>query len=270
MGRAAHFALMFLNVYAGCRRACIIDSMPLRPVFAVLAASALTLTLNSSLALGASIPRDAKKISNERTVTFWVNPVARDGIRNAPSTSAPKVATLKLATEDNLPNNYIVLRSYVDPDTHVTWFHLRIPQRPNGKTGWVREESVGPLQKVRTRLVVNRRTLRITLYRRGKRIFRAPVGVGKASTETPAGRFWIREKLVLRGGNGVYGPLAFGTSAYSDKLTDWPKGGVVGIHGTNQPQLVPGRPSHGCIRMHNRDILRLGRLMPIGTPLRIL
>jgi lipoprotein-anchoring transpeptidase ErfK/SrfK len=44
----------------------------------------------------------------------------------------------------------------------------------------------------------------------------------------------------------------------------------VGIHGTNQPQLVPGRPSHGCIRMRNSDILRLGRLMPVGTPLRIL
>jgi lipoprotein-anchoring transpeptidase ErfK/SrfK len=45
---------------------------------------------------------------------------------------------------------------------------------------------------------------------------------------------------------------------------------VVGIHGTNEPQLVPGRPSHGCIRMHNKDILRLARLMPVGTPLRIL
>ena len=45
---------------------------------------------------------------------------------------------------------------------------------------------------------------------------------------------------------------------------------MVGIHGTNEPQVVPGRVSHGCVRMRNRDILRLGRLMPVGTPVLIL
>jgi len=59
---------------------------------------------------------------------------------------------------------------------------------------------------------------------------------------------------------------AFGTSAYSPTLTDWPGGGVIGIHGTNQPQLVPGRPSHGCVRVRNPDMLRLSHLMPLGTP----
>ena len=67
----------------------------------------------------------------------------------------------------------------------------------------------------------------------------------------------------------MYGPWAFGTSAYSDTLTDWPGGGVVGIHGTNQPQLIPGRPSHGCVRVPNPKIRRLAELMPIGTPIRI-
>ncbi|CAA9524883.1 MAG: Protein erfK/srfK precursor, partial [uncultured Solirubrobacteraceae bacterium] len=43
-------------------------------------------------------------------------------------------------------------------------------------------------------------------------------------------------------------------------------GGFVGIHGTDRPDLIPGRVSHGCIRMRNPDILRLGRLMPVGTP----
>ena len=62
------------------------------------------------------------------------------------------------------------------------------------------------------------------------------------------------------------GAYAFQTSGYS-KLSDWPGGGVVGVHGTNEPNLVPGRPSHGCIRMHNKDIVRLGRLMTVGTPL---
>ena len=51
---------------------------------------------------------------------------------------------------------------------------------------------------------------------------------------------------------GSYGPWAFGTSAYS-VLSDWPGGGVIGIHGTNQPHLIPGRPSHGCVRVEIGD-----------------
>jgi lipoprotein-anchoring transpeptidase ErfK/SrfK len=52
-------------------------------------------------------------------------------------------------------------------------------------------------------------------------------------------------------------------------LTDWPDGGFVGIHGTNEPELIPGRVSHGCVRMRNSDIVRLAELMPVGTPILI-
>ena len=68
--------------------------------------------------------------------------------------------------------------------------------------------------------------------------------------------------------NPVYGPVAFGTNARS-VLTDWPGGGYIGIHGTNEPELLPGRVSHGCVRLRNEDIVALSRLMPVGTPLTI-
>jgi lipoprotein-anchoring transpeptidase ErfK/SrfK len=94
--------------------------------------------------------------------------------------------------------------------------------------------------------------------------------VGKPSTPTPGGHFYIRERIrALGGGDPLYGPYAFGTSDYST-LSEWPGGGVVGIHGTNQPQLIPGRPSHGCIRLPNGKVTQLWRLMPLGTPVRIL
>jgi lipoprotein-anchoring transpeptidase ErfK/SrfK len=85
---------------------------------------------------------------------------------------------------------------------------------------------------------------------------------------TPRGRFYVRNRLT-RYRSPVYGPVAFGTSARSETITDWPAGGFVGIHGTDRPDLIPGRVSHGCVRMRNADILRLARLMPIGTPVRI-
>ncbi len=94
--------------------------------------------------------------------------------------------------------------------------------------------------------------------------------MGQRRWPTPHGEFYIRHRLTGYGrASSFYGPVAFGTSARSAELTDWPGGGIVGIHGTNMPALIPGRISHGCIRLRNRDIVRLARLMPVGTPVTI-
>jgi lipoprotein-anchoring transpeptidase ErfK/SrfK len=96
-------------------------------------------------------------------------------------------------------------------------------------------------------------------------VLRVPVAVGAPGWETPRGRFYVRNRL-SRYRSPAYGPVAFGTSARSPAATDWPAGGYVGIHGTDRPDLVPGRVSHGCIRLRNPDIRALARLMPVGTP----
>ena len=98
---------------------------------------------------------------------------------------------------------------------------------------------------------------------------RVPVGVGAAASPTPPGRYYLRERLALPGGGSIYGALAFGTSAFSRYRTDWPGGGQVGIHGTNQPQLVPGYISNGCVRLRNGDVLALRRRVQVGTPVEI-
>ncbi len=208
-------------------------------------------------------------LSNEQTVTQWAHPKSRAPVRMSPDATSHALEHLHLKTEDGLPEVYETLKQQADASGAI-WIQVRLPMRPNGRTGWVPRAALGRLNTVHTQLVVQRRRLRATLFRDGRAIFRAPVGVGRRGLPTPAGHFYVRERLRIPGGGGAYGPLAFGTSAYSPKLTDWPGGGVVGIHGTNEPQAVPGRPSHGCVRMRNRDILRLGRLMPVGTPVLIL
>ena len=109
--------------------------------------------------------------------------------------------------------------------------------------------------------MVDRTRLTATLWRGRRPLFRTHVGVGTPSTPTPAGHFYVRNQL-RRYRSPFYGPIAFGTTARSPGISDWPAGGFVGIHGTNRPDLIPGRVSHGCIRMANADILRLARLMP--------
>jgi lipoprotein-anchoring transpeptidase ErfK/SrfK len=127
---------------------------------------------------------------------------------------------------------------------------------------------LGGYRFLHTHLVIDQSRLTATLYRDRRPIFSAPIVVGRPDWPTPRGEFYVRDRL--NGfGNPFYGPIAFGTSARSAVLTDWPAGGFIGIHGTDQPDLIPGRISHGCIRMRNADILRLARLMPIGTPLTV-
>jgi hypothetical protein len=203
-------------------------------------------------------------LSNERTLTRHAKARYESPIYRFPNGHAQRIVNLRFMTEDGYPEVYIVLQSFVDSNGQV-WFKIRIPGRPNGRVGWVRDYKLGDLKIIDTFAHVRRgRDLR--LYRGSTLLFQAPVGTGAPATPTPAGHFWIREKF--NGPGGIYGPRVFGTADYS-VLSEWPRGGVIGIHGTDEPGLIPGRPSHGCIRMRNADILRLYGLMPVGTPLLI-
>jgi lipoprotein-anchoring transpeptidase ErfK/SrfK len=186
--------------------------------------------------------------------------------RRAPAAAALPVAALDLKTPEGTTNIVLVIGERAARDG--PWVHVRLPVLPNNLTGWVPRRALGGYQFVHTRLVVDRARLRATLFSDGRAIFNAPVGVGTEASPTPAGSFYVRDRLAGFG-DPFYGPVAFGTSARSAVLTDWPGGGFVGIHGTNQPELIPGRVSHGCVRMRNSDIVRLSRLMPVGTPLTI-
>ncbi len=234
---------------------------------------AIALTALAALAAGAApaaaeaeFDNQQRKLSNERTLTRWAYANEQAIARSAPRRTARKVGRLRFKTEDGLPEVYLALSSRRS-QSGQDWVKIRLMGRPNGRRGWVRRESLGSWHVVRTHLRVNRKTLRATLTRRGKVIWSSRIGVGAAGTPTPGGRFWIRERLIGRG--GIYGPVAFGTAAYS-RLSEWPGGGVIGIHGTNQPGLIPGRPSNGCIRLPNHKVKQLRRLLPIGTPVHII
>jgi hypothetical protein len=242
-----------------------------RPRSATWIAVAAVVSIGSAAMLACPPPAGALSrtvLSNEVTYTRWANTRHYASVRAFPSPTARRIAGLHFRTEDGLPEVYVVLASQLD-SRGDRWYAIRLPMRPNGRIGWVRPEALGPLHLLHTRLIVDRHRLTATLYNFGRRIWFSRIGVGKWSTPTPAGRFWIREKFRVPGG-GSFGPYAFGTSAYSNTLTDWFGGGVIGIHGTDQPGLIPGRPSHGCIRVPNPAILRLARLMPAGTPLLII
>jgi L,D-transpeptidase catalytic domain len=188
-------------------------------------------------------------------------------VRARPSLTARRVTRLALFTSDDTVNLVLLIARTTDAKGTI-WYRVRLPILPNGSTGWVRAVDLTQTRAVTTYLVVYQKLFTATLYRAGRPVFSTRVGVGKPYWPTPRGDFYIRN-LLTGYKDPFYGPVAFGTSARSAVLTDWPGGGVVGIHGTSLPWLLPGRVSHGCVRMKNGPILRLKQLMPLGTPLAI-
>ena len=111
------------------------------------------------------------------------------------------------------------------------------------------------------------RRLEVRRLRDGKLLLRTVAAVGAPGAETPHGRgFYVESAFVPS--DPFYGTFALETSAYAH-VTDWPSD-VVGIHGTNRPELLGQAVSHGCIRVANAAAKRLRRLAPLGTPVDVL
>jgi hypothetical protein len=201
-----------------------------------------------------------------RPTAYWAPVLAATSARPSPG-HRTVVAEVPKRTPEGTANIVRVLGNAARRSGKL-WVQVRVPAFPDDADAWMPRSALGGYVPVRTRLVVDRSRLTATLWRGDRAVFRARVGVGTSSTPTPPGDFYVRNRLE-RYTSPFYGPLAFGTSARSTGVSDWPAGGFVGIHGTNRPDLIPGRVSHGCIRMTNPDILRLARLMRVGTPLTV-
>jgi hypothetical protein len=206
------------------------------------------------------------KLTDDK-IAHWAVLMRPAVVRTKPGLAARIITKLPTGTTDGTQNDVLVL-SRTDISPRQSWYRVRLPILPNNTIGYIKTGDLSPLFTVNTHLYINRAALTATLKRNGKVVFKTRVGLGKSYWPTPRGEFYVRDKLTHYS-NPFYGPLMFGISARSAVLTDWPGGGYVGIHGTNQPQLIPGYISHGCIRMHNAAILALGRLMKVGSPVSI-
>ncbi len=202
-----------------------------------------------------------------RPAAYWAPVVDAAAARVRPG--QPAVAAWVPDRTPEGTTNVVLVLGETERRGGELWVRVRVAGSPDDAHGWMPRAALGGYTPVRTRLVVNRERRTATLLRDGRRVFRAAVGIGAPATPTPSGDFFVRNKL-HKYRSPFYGPVAFGTTARSAQADDWPAGGFVGIHGTSRPDLLPGEVSAGCIRMRNPDILRLARLMRVGTPVRVL
>lgn len=155
---------------------------------------------------------------------------------------------------------------FLTTENMTDWHEVLLPIRPNGSTGWVRNNDV-ELATHNYRIQVDLADFRCRVFERGLPIFDAVAGVAADNTPTPGGSYYLTELIAPEVPDTVYGSFAYGLSGFSEVFETFNGGpGQLGIHGTNDPDTLGTAVSAGCIRLHDDDVARLATYLPLGVP----
>jgi lipoprotein-anchoring transpeptidase ErfK/SrfK len=148
------------------------------------------------------------------------------------------------------------------------WLEVMLPGRPNGSTAWIAERGTRELVTP-WRLTIDLATRRLTAYRDGRVVRSFSAVVGKPTTPTPTGEFFVEETLRMQPGEAG-GPFALALSARSNVLQEFEGGpGQIAVHGReNLGGALGAAVSHGCVRLATASIAwlaaRIGPGVPVG------
>jgi hypothetical protein len=226
----------------------------------------LTLCLLSAMAVsGASGATERVRPTQPLVLLLDAHSVHRD-----PSAASP--LTRELAAQRPItgePTTLPVIARRSGPEGTL-WLDVMLPGRPNGSSGWITGAGTRELQTSWALTVdLGKRLVRAYLHGRVLRSF--PAVVGKPSTPTPAGQFFVEETLQMSAGE-VGGPFALALSARSDALQSFEGGpGQIAIHGRGGGLggTLGRAESHGCVRLETSSIEWLAARIAPGTPVTI-
>jgi hypothetical protein len=229
-----------------------------RPLVLLLAALSL-----GALSAASAPPASGGRVAVQRTQELAAL-LSSHRIRAAPNATSALLGDVPALTPITHDRTVLPVLAH-----HGHWVKVRLPGRPNGRTGWIVRKAT--LQWVTDwHLLVNRTRRQVFVYRSGRfvRLFNAVVG--KNSTPTPVGEFFVEESVALRSSD-VGAPFALALSARSEVLQEFDGGpGQIALHGLSNVGGVLGTAaSHGCVRLAD-DVMRwlAARIGP-GTPVTI-
>jgi lipoprotein-anchoring transpeptidase ErfK/SrfK len=151
----------------------------------------------------------------------------------------------------------------------ISWLKVRLPGRPNGSSGWIARQGTR-LLATGWHLLVDLGARRVTVYRHGRVLRRFGAVVGKPSTPTPTGNFFVEETLQMPLSEPG-GPYALALSARSNALQEFEGGpGQIALHGRDGLGGTLGAAeSHGCVRLATSSIDWLAQRIGPGVPVTI-
>lgn len=151
----------------------------------------------------------------------------------------------------------------------VMWLKVLLPGRPNSHTGWIKKlGTVGAT--TRWAIVIHLAQRRVDVFHTGRPVESFHAVVGKPSTPTPQGRFFVEEWLRITPGYRG-GPFALALSARSNVYQEFEGGpGQIALHGIYRIGGTPGTAvSHGCVRLDSSAMAWLGAHIHGGVPVTI-
>ena len=190
-------------------------------------------------------------------------------VRATPSLNARRIETVRARRPLTKVRTVLPVLAYATSSGGHSWARVRLPGRPNGHAGWILTDRTRPTS-TGWHILVRLSTRLVTVYHGGRLERRFRAVVGKRSTPTPRGRFFIEEAVAL-GSRDSGGPFALAASARSNVLQEFAGGpGQIALHGTNRLRGSLGTAvSHGCIRLSPRAITWLAGRIGAGVPLTI-
>jgi lipoprotein-anchoring transpeptidase ErfK/SrfK len=235
-----------------------------RSLIVALAATCLASVVASSATAAGTRPATRVQATQELVVLLTSQEAHR-----APEVGSPRVALVAAqrpitGEQTTLP---VIARSIGAGGTR--WLQVMLPGRPDGLTGWISQQSTRPLVTP-WRIVVDLSARRVMAYIDGRRVKSFQAVVGKISTPTPTGEFFVEEVLQMAPGEAG-GPFALALSARSNVLQEFEGGpGQIAIHGReNLGGTLGSAVSHGCIRLGTASIDWLAARIGPGTPVTI-
>ena len=150
------------------------------------------------------------------------------------------------------------------------WLGVSVPERPNGKLGWIDSKAAGfgrSRLKVSIRADLSARRIDLVVGRRV--VKRLRVAIGRAGSPTPTGRFAVTDKIAGNRYGPYYGCCILAISGRQTRLPPgWQGGDLLAIHG-GPAWSLGSRRSAGCLHAAETDLRWLMRRIPLGTPITI-
>jgi len=229
-------------------------------------------TLDTSVTLPAGGGPGTGEVAAELSVVATPNSEGTFNFRDAPSADASVVAELPnprpIDADPPVPVPLVLLVA----DQTDNWVQVYLPIRPNGSTGWIEASEVDlTVHPWRIRAYLDE--FRLEVLNAGEVVFTTDIGVARDNAPTPGGLYFTTELLQPPDPDTVYGTYAYGLSGFSETFLEFNGGaGQLGIHGTNEPELIGQAVSAGCIRLRNDDIDYLVETLrvPTGVPVEII
>lgn len=190
-------------------------------------------------------------------------------VYSSPYAGSTRVSTLAARRPITGEQTVLPVVGHTTTRDGTRWLRVMLPGRPNGSLGWITRRGT-TASSTSWHLVVRTASPRILVYRHGRLVRWFQAIVGKPSTPTPHGQFFVEES-VLMAPAAAGAPFALALSARSNVLQEFDGGpGQIAIHGVeNLGGTLGTAESHGCIRLATGAITWLAARIDPGTPVTI-